>query len=103
MDERIEGRILEKLDRMHGDIGKIEQHLVTLNGSVGKHEARLCVIESWRESIEKWRGSHEANERKTVEGVVDLKVEVAKLAGLGGGIGLVVSIVGLIAKALGII
>ena len=93
MDGHSEGRILEKLERMHGDIGKIERHLVQLNGSVSKHESRLCVIEDWRLAIEKWRVEHAREEKETDKQVTDLRIEIAKMAALGGSFGAVISIV----------
>lgn len=103
MDEHNEGRILEKLDRMHMDIGKIEQHLKELNGRVAKDEVRLAVMENWRADVDTWRKEHESSEKKTGEKVTDLRVEVAKMAALGGGVGVVVTLGDIILKLAGIV
>jgi len=103
MDEHNEGRILEKLGRMHTDIGKIEQHLKDLNGRVGKDEVRLAVIENWRQDVDLWRREYDSAAKKTGEEVTDLKVEIAKMAALGGGVGVVVTLGEIILKLAGIV
>jgi t-SNARE complex subunit (syntaxin) len=103
VDEHNEGRILEKLDRMHVDIAKIEQHLARLNGHVGDLQARMCVQEDWREGIDRWRSKQETEDKDASKEVAGLKAEVAKMTALGGSFGVVISIVVVILRVTGVL
>jgi archaellum component FlaC len=73
-------------------VEKIEEHLKELNGSVRQNTTDVAVLKDWRKS----------QAQPAVTGVQDLRVEIAKYTALGGGIGVVVSIIGVVLKALGV-
>ena len=74
------------------DVQKLASRFDALNGTVHQTREEIAVLKDWRES----------QVAPAVESVADLRVEVAKAAGIGGSIGAVLGIVLLIGKAIGV-
>jgi chorismate mutase len=81
---------------MQSDIAEIKCEVKDVKRMVLDHDRDLAVLKDWRTQA----APHiEANR----DNVVDLKMQVAKMAALGSSFGVAISIAGFIAKALGVI
>ena len=78
---------------MQEDIQKLTVGFEKLNGTVRENRTDLAVLKDWRLS----------QADPATKQIPDIKLEVAKLAGLGGGVGLIASIVLVIAKVVGLV
>jgi hypothetical protein len=81
---------------MQSDLVEIKCEVKDIKRTVMDHDRDLAVLKDWRAQAAPHIEANQAN-------VVDLKVQTAKMAALGGSFGAVISIVGFIAKALGVI
>jgi len=78
---------------MQQDIQKLTLGFEKLNGTVRENRTDLAVLKDWRL----------CQADPATKQIPDIKLEVAKLAGLGGGVGLITSLVLVIAKVVGLV
>ena len=71
--------VLSRLDTIEANTKGIENQLITLNGTVRVHDKDIIVLNTcWKEQVQPALGK-----------LVDLRIEFAKWAAAGGGLGLI--------------
>jgi len=83
---------MAKLEHIHEDVAEIKVEMKKMNGTVRCHDRDLAILKDWRLS----QGN------PAVQGVQDLKVELAKFGVFGGGAGFIVVLAAIAAKVLGV-
>lgn len=80
---------------MQSDLAEIKCEVKDVKRMALEHERDLAVLKDWRSAVQP---SIAAN----TSGVVDLKVQAAKMAALGGSFGAVVGVIAAILKVAGV-
>lgn len=86
------GPVLSQLGGVASDVGEIKDELKALNGTVRSHTTDLTVLKIFCDEQVK----------PALVRVVDLRIELAKLAAVGGGFGLIATLAAGIGKAAGV-